>query len=281
MPPRGRALQPRVALARLQTREGAKPRSLRVGNARGRPGRAPSSPLGRSARGRARCPRGQPRGRRTPGRGENPAGGRRRVCVSPPHAVALRSRPGDPEGARRRVACAALPLRSPHSGSAGRAPRTTGRGAAPGGREAPAGRETPPGPRPRVARLGYQERREEEEAEAAPPGLPPPRPSRLLPAPPGRTRGLGTGTPASERPCPGAALGTRSLASSPGPVSPHMVLAAAMSQDADPSGPEQPDRDARSVPGAPAPPAPLAPPGPRGMQPPPPPPASLPQIIQK
>ncbi|XP_059254532.1 RNA-binding protein 20 [Mustela nigripes] len=65
-----------------------------------------------------------------------------------------------------------------------------------------------------------------------------------------------------------------------------MVLAAAMSQDADPSGPEQPDRDARSVPGAPAPPAPpapTAPPGPRGMQPPPPPPpppAGLPQIIQ-
>ncbi|XP_047616935.1 RNA-binding protein 20 isoform X3 [Phacochoerus africanus] len=62
-----------------------------------------------------------------------------------------------------------------------------------------------------------------------------------------------------------------------------MVLAAAMSQDAEPSGPEQPDRDARSVPGAPAPPAP---PGPRGMQPPPPPPpppppqAGLPQIIQ-
>ncbi|KAI4557838.1 hypothetical protein MJG53_018591 [Ovis ammon polii x Ovis aries] len=59
-----------------------------------------------------------------------------------------------------------------------------------------------------------------------------------------------------------------------------MVLAAAMSQDAEPSGPEQPDRDARSVPGAPAPPAP---PGLRGMQPPPPPPppqASLPQIIQ-
>uniref|UniRef100_A0A8C0I6A1 RNA-binding protein 20 n=1 Tax=Balaenoptera musculus TaxID=9771 RepID=A0A8C0I6A1_BALMU len=57
------------------------------------------------------------------------------------------------------------------------------------------------------------------------------------------------------------------------------VLAAAMSQDAEPSGPEQPDRDARSVPGAPAPPAP---PGPRGMQPPPPPPpqAGLPQIIQ-
>lgn len=90
MPPRGRALQPRVALARLQTPEGAKPRSLRVGNARGRPGRAPSSPLGRSARGRARCPRRQPRGRRTPGRGESPAGGRRRVCASPPHAVALR-----------------------------------------------------------------------------------------------------------------------------------------------------------------------------------------------
>nr|XP_031317600.1 RNA-binding protein 20 isoform X3 [Camelus dromedarius] len=60
-----------------------------------------------------------------------------------------------------------------------------------------------------------------------------------------------------------------------------MVLASAMSQDAEPSCPEQPDRDARSVPGAPAPPAP---PGPRGMQPPPPPPpppqAGLPQIIQ-
>ncbi|XP_015091445.2 RNA-binding protein 20 isoform X1 [Vicugna pacos] len=57
-----------------------------------------------------------------------------------------------------------------------------------------------------------------------------------------------------------------------------MVLASAMSQDAEPSCPEQPDRDARSVPGAPA------PPGPRGMQPPPPPPpphqAGLPQIIQ-
>ncbi|KAM6184784.1 RNA-binding protein 20 [Rhynchocyon petersi] len=57
-----------------------------------------------------------------------------------------------------------------------------------------------------------------------------------------------------------------------------MVLAAAMSQDAAPSGPEQADRDARCVPGAPA------PPGPRGMQPPPPPPppppAGLPQIIQ-
>ncbi|XP_039106663.1 RNA-binding protein 20 isoform X4 [Hyaena hyaena] len=61
-----------------------------------------------------------------------------------------------------------------------------------------------------------------------------------------------------------------------------MVLAAAMSQDADPSGPEQPDRDARSVPGAPAPPAAPAPTGPRGMPPPPPPPppAGLPQIIQ-
>ncbi|KAM5139358.1 RNA-binding protein 20 isoform 1-T1 [Callospermophilus lateralis] len=58
-----------------------------------------------------------------------------------------------------------------------------------------------------------------------------------------------------------------------------MVLAAPMSQDADPSGPEQPDRDACVVPGAQASPAP---PGPRGMQPPPPPPpqASLPQIIQ-
>lgn len=215
------------------------------------------------------------RERREP-RGWPPAGVRLAASRS---CAALLSRPGDPEGARRRVACAALPLRSPRSGSAGRAPRTTRRGAAPRGREATAGRETPPGPRPRVARLGYQEPLEEEEAEAAPPGLPPPRPSRLLPAPPGRTRGLGTGTPASERPCPGAALGARSLASSPGPVSPHMVLAAAMSQDADPSGPEQPDRDARSVPGAPAPPAP---PGPRGMQPPPPPPpASLPQIIHK
>ncbi|XP_004374899.1 RNA-binding protein 20 [Trichechus manatus latirostris] len=59
-----------------------------------------------------------------------------------------------------------------------------------------------------------------------------------------------------------------------------MVLAAAMSQDADPSGPEPADRDARSVPGASVPPAP---PGPRGMQPlppPPPPPTGLPQIIQ-
>ncbi|KAL0616510.1 LOW QUALITY PROTEIN: RNA-binding protein 20 [Plecturocebus cupreus] len=59
-----------------------------------------------------------------------------------------------------------------------------------------------------------------------------------------------------------------------------MVLAAAMSQDADPSGPEQPDRVACSVPGARASPAPS---GPRGMQPPPPPPppqAGLPQIIQ-
>lgn len=79
------------------------------------------------------------------------------------------------------------------------------------------------------------------------------------------------------------ALGRPSRARScrePGPVSPRVVLAAAMSQDAEPSGPEQPDRDARSVPGAPAPPAP---PGPRGMQPPPPPPpqAGLPQIIQK
>ncbi|XP_058527374.1 RNA-binding protein 20 isoform X4 [Ochotona princeps] len=55
-----------------------------------------------------------------------------------------------------------------------------------------------------------------------------------------------------------------------------MVLAAAMSQDADPSGPEPADRDAGSVPGAPAPPVP---PGPRGMQPPPPQ-AGLPQIIQ-
>nr|XP_020027136.1 RNA-binding protein 20 isoform X4 [Castor canadensis] len=56
-----------------------------------------------------------------------------------------------------------------------------------------------------------------------------------------------------------------------------MVLAAAMSQDADPSGPEQPDRDACVVPGAQAPPAPQ---GPRGMQQPPPPQAGLPQIIQ-
>ncbi|XP_048194235.1 LOW QUALITY PROTEIN: RNA-binding protein 20 [Perognathus longimembris pacificus] len=60
-----------------------------------------------------------------------------------------------------------------------------------------------------------------------------------------------------------------------------MVLAAAMSQDADPSGPEQPDRDACVVAGAQAPPAPQ---GPRGMQQPPPPPpppqAGLPQIIQ-
>uniref|UniRef100_G1TCE0 RNA-binding protein 20 n=1 Tax=Oryctolagus cuniculus TaxID=9986 RepID=G1TCE0_RABIT len=51
-----------------------------------------------------------------------------------------------------------------------------------------------------------------------------------------------------------------------------MVLAAAMSQDADPSGPEPADRDACGVPGAPAPPAP---PGPRGIMgpvPPPPPP---------
>ncbi|XP_076982121.1 RNA-binding protein 20 [Tamandua tetradactyla] len=63
-----------------------------------------------------------------------------------------------------------------------------------------------------------------------------------------------------------------------------MVLATAMSQDADPSGPEQPDRDARSVPGVSGAPAPPAPSGPRGMQPPPPPPpppqAGLPQIIQ-
>ncbi|KAL6066297.1 hypothetical protein STEG23_033435 [Scotinomys teguina] len=62
-----------------------------------------------------------------------------------------------------------------------------------------------------------------------------------------------------------------------------MVLAAAMSQDADPSGPEQPDRDACVVPGVQGPPAPQ---GQRGMQPPPPlpppqPQASLPQIIQK
>ncbi|XP_006880231.1 PREDICTED: RNA-binding protein 20 [Elephantulus edwardii] len=60
-----------------------------------------------------------------------------------------------------------------------------------------------------------------------------------------------------------------------------MVLVAAMSQDAAPSGPEQADRDARGVSGASAPPVP---PGPRGMQPPqpplPPPPAGLPQIIQ-
>ncbi|ERE78066.1 RNA-binding protein 20 [Cricetulus griseus] len=62
-----------------------------------------------------------------------------------------------------------------------------------------------------------------------------------------------------------------------------MVLAAAMSQDADPSGPEQPDRDACVVPGVQGAPAPQ---GQRGMQPLPPPPppqpqASLPQIIQK
>ncbi|XP_075830502.1 RNA-binding protein 20 isoform X3 [Microtus pennsylvanicus] len=61
-----------------------------------------------------------------------------------------------------------------------------------------------------------------------------------------------------------------------------MVLAAAMSQDADPSGPEQPDRDACVVPSVQGPPAPQ---GQRGMQPLPPPPppqpqASLPQIIQ-
>ncbi|XP_035298951.1 RNA-binding protein 20 isoform X3 [Cricetulus griseus] len=61
-----------------------------------------------------------------------------------------------------------------------------------------------------------------------------------------------------------------------------MVLAAAMSQDADPSGPEQPDRDACVVPGVQGAPAPQ---GQRGMQPLPPPPppqpqASLPQIIQ-
>ncbi|XP_037661111.1 RNA-binding protein 20 [Choloepus didactylus] len=57
-----------------------------------------------------------------------------------------------------------------------------------------------------------------------------------------------------------------------------MVLAAAMSQDADSNGPEQPDRDARSVPGSSG---AAAPPGPRGMQPPPPPPQTgLPQIIQ-
>ncbi|XP_006995193.1 RNA-binding protein 20 isoform X2 [Peromyscus maniculatus bairdii] len=61
-----------------------------------------------------------------------------------------------------------------------------------------------------------------------------------------------------------------------------MVLAAAMSQDADPSGPEQPDRDACVVPGVQGAPAPQ---GQRGMQPlpplpPPQPQASLPQIIQ-
>nr|XP_004659408.2 RNA-binding protein 20 isoform X2 [Jaculus jaculus] len=56
-----------------------------------------------------------------------------------------------------------------------------------------------------------------------------------------------------------------------------MVLAAAMSQDADPSGPEAADRDACVVPGVQAPPAPQ---GPRGMQQPPQPQASLPQLIQ-
>ncbi|XP_040598812.1 RNA-binding protein 20 [Mesocricetus auratus] len=61
-----------------------------------------------------------------------------------------------------------------------------------------------------------------------------------------------------------------------------MVLAAAMSQDADPSGPEQPDRDACVAPGVQGAPATQ---GQRGMQPLPPPPppqpqASLPQIIQ-
>lgn len=108
----------------------------------------------------------------------------------------------DRAGARWRVAYAALAARalSPESGVR----------AAPGRPAVRAGRETPPGPHPCVARLDERERREEEEA--ALPGLPPPRPSRLLPAPPGRTRILGTGTPASERPCPGAAPLARSLA---------------------------------------------------------------------
>lgn len=158
----------------------------------------------------------------------------------------------------------------------------------PGRRAAPAGGETPPralGPPPplgqaargraRGATTTTRRRRRRRDC------LLPLRPSRLLPAPPGRTTGLGTGTPASERPCAGTAPPARSLAASPGRSRPRMVLAAAMSQDADPSGPEPADRDAGSVPGAPAPPVP---PGPRGMQPPPPPPppqAGLPQIIQK
>lgn len=67
----------------------------------------------------------------------------------------------------------------------------------------------PPPPQPL-----QQERREVKEA--APRGLSPPHPSRLLPAPPRRTRGLGTGTPASERPCSGTAPPARSFTASRG-----------------------------------------------------------------
>ena len=68
---------------------------------------------------------------------------------------AAESRAGDREGARWRLARAALPLPWPRSGSKGRAPRLTPALSSPPGAERlpPAG-ETPPGPRPCVARLG-------------------------------------------------------------------------------------------------------------------------------
>lgn len=118
----------------------------------------------------------------------------------------------DSAGAQLRVALAALSLGYLRLGSAGRTSRTTWTPSDPRAASGSCRSGDAPWPPPRRGRVGLGERLEEEEA--APPGQPLPRPSRLLPAPPGRTRGLGTGTPASERPCPGAAPRARSLAAS-------------------------------------------------------------------
>lgn len=162
---------------------------------RGAARRAPSRGKARSRVHPARAMRAGAGARSVcPAGGWGERAGPRAPCPGPPGPPPPEGteRPGqrcaarDPEGARGRG-------RSPRCVPA---PSARGRRAQ---RPGPPRRETPPGPHPRAAD------RSREEEEAAPRGLPPPRPSRLLPAPPGRTRGLGTGTPGSARQRPGAA----------------------------------------------------------------------------
>lgn len=141
-------------------------------------------------------------------------GGRRRAGVRPAASrgcAALQST--GPEGAPRWVAHAALSARSQRPGPAVRAPRTT---RAPRSPRQPSGSCRPgdaPWPPPPRGRVGGATAAGGGGGGA---GTASSRLSRLLPAPPGRTRVLGTGTPASERPCPGAAPRARRLAASRG-----------------------------------------------------------------
>jgi hypothetical protein len=175
---------------------------------------APSPPRwAGAASGRARGPRGQSGGLGVPERSGRAAAGHWLAGVSLSHAAC---RAAERPARDRRAHCGRW--RTPRSSSAYCAwsRRAQLRWATPvqGRRAAPSGRETPPVPPPPRARLHHREPQEAEEA--AQPGLPPPRPSRLLPALPRRTRGLGTGTPSSEHRCPGPAPPACPLAESSG-----------------------------------------------------------------